>query len=99
MRAKRGSGTFARRMEEALAPLLVFLFVIRPLYLSITNPSLPLTLTLLTKHPESPDFILVRPSTAALILSFCERLNPDRFLLLTLHLLLISVISPLHFPS
>lgn len=40
MREKRGSGTFARRMEEALAPLLFFLFVILPLYLSITNPPL-----------------------------------------------------------
>lgn len=42
MREKGGSGTFARRMEEALAPLLFFLFVILPLYLSITNPSLSL---------------------------------------------------------
>lgn len=52
MREKRGSGTFARRMEEALAPLLVFLFVILPLYLSITNPLLSISLlatTFLTK--------------------------------------------------
>lgn len=43
---KRGrSGTFARRMEEALAPLLFFLFVILPLYLSITNPPLCGSLT------------------------------------------------------
>lgn len=43
MRAKRGSGTFARRMEEALAPLLFLLFVILPLYHSITNPPLSLS--------------------------------------------------------
>lgn len=39
-------------MEEALAPLLVFLFVILPLYLSITNPLLSISLlatTFLTK--------------------------------------------------
>lgn len=40
MRKKGGSGMFAVGMEEALAPLLFFLFVILLRYLSITNPLL-----------------------------------------------------------
>lgn len=35
MREKRGSATFVRRIEKALAPLLFLLFVILPLYLPI----------------------------------------------------------------
>lgn len=63
---KWGSGTFARRMEEALAPLLFFLFVILPLYLSITNPSLSVSLTLgcyisHKNHSASLDFISAYP--------------------------------------
>lgn len=40
MREKGGSGTFARRIEEALTPLLFYAFVIPTLYLSLCNKSL-----------------------------------------------------------
>lgn len=89
MREKRGSGTFARRMEEALAPLLFFLFVFLPLSLYYKSFTLCLSHAWLLHFSQksvsvSLDFIPPYPCICSLPVSPCTLVNVSEFFPLAL---------------